>query len=294
MITYVRNSIFESNAQVLVNTVNTVGVMGKGLAYEFKKLYPDMFKNYQKFCDSNQFQIGQLYLYKTEHKWVLNFPTKENWRKPSELEYIELGLQKFVDNFELKGIKSIAFPMLGCGNGGLEWSDVKPVMEKYLKKLPIDIYIHIYEKDKYEPEHASPKEVQKWLHQAPELISFNEFNQELIDLCGLVCSIKVEDIEIEATYQDECFILKSKHNDVILSKDDLANIWHTLQMNGYINANMVSSELSKNFKEIGTFLSKLEYITLSQTGDIEQENLSLRLLAYKKTTQSNSKVNQVA
>lgn len=294
MITYVRNSIFESNAQVLVNTVNTVGVMGKGLAHEFKKLYPDMFKSYQKFCDSNQFQIGQLYLYKTEHKWVLNFPTKKNWRKPSELEYIELGLQKFVDNFECMGIKSIAFPMLGCGNGGLDWSDVKPIMEKYLKRLPMDIYIHIYEKDKYEPEHTSQKEVQKWLHQAPELISFNEFYQELIELCGLVCSIKVENTEYEVTYQDECFVIKSKQNEVILAKDDLANIWHTLQMNGYINENMVSSELSKTFKEIGVFLSELEYITLSQTGDIEQEKLSLRLLAYKKPNQSASKVNQVA
>ena len=96
MITYTRINIFESNAQVLVNTVNTVGVMGKGLAKEFKRLYPNMFDNYQNYCDKDQLKIGKLHLYKTRNKQILNFPTKQNWRSASKLEYIESGLKSFI------------------------------------------------------------------------------------------------------------------------------------------------------------------------------------------------------
>lgn len=96
---YVATSLFESPAQTLVNTVNTVGVMGKGIANDFRRLYPDMFERYQAFCAGGKFAVGQLYLYRTPHKWVLNFPTKQHWRSPSRMEWIEAGLQKFLDTF---------------------------------------------------------------------------------------------------------------------------------------------------------------------------------------------------
>jgi len=144
MITYVKMNIFESPAQVIVNTVNTVGVMGKGIAKQYKTFYPEMFKEYQKYCEEKLLEVGKLWIYKTENKWILNFPTKEHWRSPSKIEYIEKGLQKFVDTYEEKGIRSISFPPLGCGNGGLNWeSEVKPLMEKYLKSIDIDIFIHL-------------------------------------------------------------------------------------------------------------------------------------------------------
>ncbi len=142
MIKDIEGNLFESNEQVLVNTVNTEGVMGKGIAKTFKDVYPTMFKNYKSFCDNDQFDVGMLYLYKTDNKWILNFPTKTKWKKKSELTYIELGLKKFVDTYEAKKINSIAFPQLGCGNGNLEWNVVKPLMEKYLSDLPIDIEIY--------------------------------------------------------------------------------------------------------------------------------------------------------
>ena len=91
MITYVQGNLFESPAQVLVNTVNTVGVMGKGIALQFKKIYPDMFKEYRDLCERKQFKIGSLHLYKTPHKWILNFATKREWRRPSQLQYIPRG-----------------------------------------------------------------------------------------------------------------------------------------------------------------------------------------------------------
>jgi len=145
VITYVVGDLFASPAKVLVNTVNTVGVMGKGIAYDFKRKYPEMFERYQDYCARGVLDIGKLWLYKTPQKWILNFPTKKHWRGKSKVEYIEAGLKNFADIYDTEGIKSVSFPMLGCGNGGLDWdSQVHSLMEKYLKPLPIDVYIHLY------------------------------------------------------------------------------------------------------------------------------------------------------
>ncbi|WP_052342848.1 macro domain-containing protein [Bacillus sp. EB01] len=179
MITYVKKDLFESPAQVLVNTVNTVGVMGKGIAKRFKETYPEMFEQYQKYCEDKLLEVGKLWLYKSEHKWVLNFPTKKHWRSPSKLEYIEKGLQKFVETYQEKGITSISFPLLGCGNGGLDWeSEVKPLMEKYLRQLPIEIFIHLNDSNS-KPEHKEIKETKKWLQSMPESLSFYEVWDDL-------------------------------------------------------------------------------------------------------------------
>lgn len=143
-------TIFDSNAQTLVNTINCVGVMGKGLALEFKNRYPAMFDKYKTFCDKGVFKPGVLWIYKAEDgTWVLNFPTKIDWKNPSKIEYIEEGLKKFVEIWQEKGVKSIAFPLLGCKNGGLDPDDVIPIMEKYLNQCDgLDVTIY----DDREPE----------------------------------------------------------------------------------------------------------------------------------------------
>lgn len=147
MITYVVGDLFTSPAKVLVNTVNTVGVMGKGIAKDFKRIYQEMFEEYQDLCEQEMFNVGQLWLYKTPHKWILNFPTKKHWRGKSKIDYIEAGLRKFVDTYDSKGMLSVSFPMLGCGNGELDWEkEVQPLMEEYLQPLPINVYIHVFPK----------------------------------------------------------------------------------------------------------------------------------------------------
>jgi len=181
MITYVVGDLFKSPARVLVNTVNTVGVMGKGIAKDFKKVYPDMFKQYQVICENKQLDIGKLWLYKTNHKWIMNFPTKKHWRSPSQPEYIEAGLRKFVLSYAEKGITSISFPMLGCGNGELSWeNEVRPLMEKYLDSLPIDIFVHIYKHDLKAAEHRDIGAIQKWLRSEPGSLSFTEVWDDLL------------------------------------------------------------------------------------------------------------------
>lgn len=157
MIIYTTENLFNSPAQTLVNPVNTVGVMGKGIAKDFKKYYPAMFKKYKYFCENRQFNVGELMLSKEEpiiyrkkvtnefrKRWILNFPTKKHWRNKSQLEYIELGLKKFVSIYAQKDIQSVSFPQLGIGNGGLNWYDVKILMEKYLQEIDIPVYIHLY------------------------------------------------------------------------------------------------------------------------------------------------------
>lgn len=135
--------IFESKCLTIVNTVNCVGVMGKGIALEFKKRYPEMFMDYVKKCESGQVKTGIPYVFDNGNGIkILNFPTKDHWRSPSRLSFVIEGLDWFIENYERYGITSIAFPPLGCGNGGLTWEIVGPVMYQKLKKLPIEIEIY--------------------------------------------------------------------------------------------------------------------------------------------------------
>jgi O-acetyl-ADP-ribose deacetylase (regulator of RNase III) len=154
MLVYLYSSLFDSPAQTLVNTVNTVGVMGKGIAKSFREKYPAMFREYKKLCDTQQLHIGRLNLWKGEENWILNFPTKTTWRQPSSLEYLEAGLQTFTSSYKDLGITSVGFPPLGCGNGELEWEDVKPLMESHLENLTIPVYIHnVHFGPEFIPEH---------------------------------------------------------------------------------------------------------------------------------------------
>ncbi len=148
-ITLIRGNIFNTKANTVVNTVNCVGVMGKGIALVYKLRYPKMFDLYQEYCKTKLIGIGKLWLYKSEENapWVLNFPTKFHWKYPSKIEYIEKGLQKFVTTYKEKGITSIAFPLLGTHNGGLEREEVLQLMYKYLGQC--DIPIEIYEYDPF-------------------------------------------------------------------------------------------------------------------------------------------------
>ena len=181
MITYIEGDLFESPAKVLVNTVNTKGVMGKGIALQFKRVYPEMFRVYRDHCEHGRFEIGKLFLYKTSHKWILNFPTKKHWRNPSRVEYIEAGLRKFAQSYGDMGITSIAFPALGCGNGELDYeTQVKPLMEKYLGKLSIPTFVYLGKRQASPPEHKDAKRIADWLRSEPSALPFDEVWQDVL------------------------------------------------------------------------------------------------------------------
>ena len=138
---FVKGSIFDSDAQTLVNPVNAVGVSGAGLAKEFKKRLPNMHTAYARACEDGVCKVGIPWLWKGE-RWVLCFPTKHHWREPSELDFIERGLIRFAFVYRHWELRSVAFPALGCGHGGLSWKDVQPLMFKHLERfdIPVEIY----------------------------------------------------------------------------------------------------------------------------------------------------------
>jgi len=148
MIEYKHSDLLKSDAEALVNTVNTVGVMGKGIALQFREHFNENFKIYQKACKEGTIKIGKNLLTLTGQltgpKYIINFPTKIDWRQNTKLEYILLGLDDLVRIIKEKNIRSIAIPPLGCGNGGLDWAIVKPIMEEKLALLSDSVRIEVY------------------------------------------------------------------------------------------------------------------------------------------------------
>jgi O-acetyl-ADP-ribose deacetylase (regulator of RNase III) len=135
--------LFESRAQTLVNAVNCVGVMGKGIAEQFKRRFPAMFEDYKRRSKRKEVRLGEPYLYRdSSGVQIVNFPTKGHWRSPSRLADVEHGLDYLAKHAAEWGITSLALPALGCGNGGLEWSEVGPLIHRKLNELPIDIELY--------------------------------------------------------------------------------------------------------------------------------------------------------
>ena len=145
MIKYISNrNIFNSNCEFIINPVNTVGVMGKGLALQFKNLFPNNFLKYRQHCLNGNLTIGKLLVTSENNKKIINFPTKQDWRNNSELEYIILGLQKLEIAIQKFNIKSIAFPKIGSGLGGLDWNLVLEEIKKFHQRINPDVIIEIY------------------------------------------------------------------------------------------------------------------------------------------------------
>lgn len=270
MIQYIKGNLFTSNAKVIVNTVNTVGVMGKGIAADFKKYYPEMFNEYKKKCNSGELDIGKLFLYKTPNKWILNFPTKKHWRGKSTLEFIEQGLKKLVNDAIKLQITDIAMPKLGCGNGGLEWeTEVKPLVEKYLKKAPINVSIYDFDKDII-PEYLKPKDIEEWLMSNPENLTFNLFFEDLKSIYKIDSlfrdKIVLAGIEYEISFQqkDSIFELSSKNHKIILSIDDIKTIFFTLKKLGKLCINDLYNTLFINGDVILDFFLQLPYIVKNE------------------------------
>lgn len=133
-----RGNLLVANVEALVNSVNTVGVMGKGLALQFKRAFPDNFKDYARACKDGEVEVGRVFVHRTgqlQPKWIFNVPTKRNWRQPSQLDDVRRGIEALAKVIEELGIKSVAVPPLGCGAGGLAWSEVRPLVEEHLGRL---------------------------------------------------------------------------------------------------------------------------------------------------------------
>jgi O-acetyl-ADP-ribose deacetylase (regulator of RNase III) len=147
MITLERGNLLDADVDALVNTVNTVGVMGKGLALQFKRAYPAMFRAYSRAAQSGELEVGRMQVWETGElqgpRYIINFPTKRHWRQGSRLVDIEQGLADLVRVVRALGIRSVAVPPLGCGNGGLDWAQVEPLITNALTSLA-DVDVRLF------------------------------------------------------------------------------------------------------------------------------------------------------
>jgi O-acetyl-ADP-ribose deacetylase (regulator of RNase III) len=149
MIIFTTGNLFDSNAEALVNTVNTVGVMGKGIALMFKDRFPENFRKYEAACRNKDIEVGSVFVTERSDlvdgpRWIVNFPTKKHWRNPSKLEWVEEGLFDLAGFIQEQKVHSIALPPLGSGNGGLDWALVRPVIERVLGRLA-NVEVTVYE-----------------------------------------------------------------------------------------------------------------------------------------------------
>lgn len=147
MIQLQKGNLLESNVEALVNTVNTVGIMGKGVALQFKEKFPENYRVYAAACKRGEVRIGEMFITQTGRmqnpKFIVNFPTKQHWRGNSQLAFVEAGLDDLVQKITDLKIQSIALPPLGCGNGGLDWAVVKPLV--LAKMAQLNIHVEVYE-----------------------------------------------------------------------------------------------------------------------------------------------------
>ena len=243
MITYIEGDLFESPAKVLVNTVNTKGVMGKGIALRFKRIYPEMFKSYRSYCEQGRLRVGRLFLYKTRHKWILNFPTKKHWRSPSRVEYIEAGLRAFTHSYAEKGITTVAFPALGCGNGELNYeTQVKPLMERYLGRLSIPAFIYLGRPYVGPPEHRDVKNIDSWLRSEPSALPFDEVWQDIVKILHHRAEFKTpakgNSYTVYATEAPPSITVKSCGRTSRIIADELLEFWQQLRDYGFTHSSI--------------------------------------------------------
>lgn len=148
MIRISKGNLIETKAEALVNTVNCVGYMGKGIALQFKKAFPENFEAYEKACKAGKVQPGKMLVFETDSmidpKYIINFPTKRHWRESSRIEDIEAGLKALIGEIRKRHIKSVAVPPLGCGLGKLDWRDVRPMIEGAFAELP-EVQVYLFE-----------------------------------------------------------------------------------------------------------------------------------------------------
>lgn len=147
MLRFTTGNLLDSSAEALVNTVNTVGVMGKGIALQFKQTFPHNYSLYKQACLNGTLTTGKILAIKDSElllgeRLIINFPTKQHWKMPSRYEYIESGLIALVAYLKKNRVNSLAMPALGCGNGGLDWNKVRPMIEQHLATLDMSIWVY--------------------------------------------------------------------------------------------------------------------------------------------------------
>lgn len=250
--------------------------MGKGLAHAFKEREPEMFKAYKRICDQKELVPGKLWLWRGRGSWVLNFPTKVHWRNPSKLEWIEQGLAKFVSAYLEQGITEISFSQLGCGNGNLDWADVRPLMEHYLSKVTIPVYIHDFTVNVGLPEHLEPVAA-ALKEDGNDRNSFDGF------MASIERALSVSGGQLTTLGSQHHFVAQMRENGglaietpsttCLFEEDDLRGVWLDLQ-NGLVTRRKAGWSFSGGGESLLSLLSVLPHarpVQIQGPGNSEPE-----------------------
>ena len=271
MIIYTDGDLFDSPAKVLVNTVNTRGVMGKGIALRFKQIYPEMFSKYRDHCEHRRLTIGKLFLYKTPHKWILNFPTKEHWRNPSRPEYIEAGLKKLRESCARIGAASYAFPMLGCGNGELGFEEqVRPLMERYLRSLSVSARIHIGQNRAGPPERLEAERIKTRLRSEPSALPFNEVWEDLLRILEqrqvFTTRKSQNDFTVRVKRNPRAFVIvASGRTSARIAEEELIDFWQQLRNHGLTHSRIAPDR--RHLSYLMPVFERLDYVRPTAVSD---------------------------
>ncbi len=261
MLIYAEGDLLTSPAQTLVNTVNLVGVMGKGLALKFKQVYPDMFTAYQTACSTGLIGVGRPWLYRTQRKWILNFPTKRHWRQRATIDDIEASLRTFVNIYADEGIISVAFPALGCGNGQLDWNQVRPLMERYLKPLPIQVFVYPPNTAIDYPGHWVPQEIKAWLRSEPGVLPISKVWEDLISAVDLQYEIAVDEmIQPDGSGIRRLKVKGVTSEPIELLEPDMAILWEEIRNRGVLPKSYVIKEHPGIGEFVWRWLRHLPYL----------------------------------
>ncbi len=280
VLTYVEGDMLTSPAQTLVNTVNLVGVMGKGLALRFKQVYPEMFAEYQTACRNGAIGVGRPWLYKTSRKWIMNFPTKRHWRNRSQLADIVAGLENFARTCVDAGIYSVAFPALGCGNGELVWNEVRPVMERYLRHLPIDVFIYPPQSQREPPEYGMAEEIREWLCSEPASLPSSEVWDDLVAIARLQGDVVITEVPgFELGQSCRQLQLDASDQAVALLETDLDVLWDILRTHGFLDRPTLNQWIGLDTASyMWDLLTQLSYIDVVRTGYSNQSGSAIPTL----------------
>ncbi|MPQ76661.1 macro domain-containing protein [Hydrogenovibrio sp. JE_KL2] len=267
-----KGDLFESHDEAIVNTVNCVGVMGKGIALQYKNLFPENYVEYKKQCSLNSVVPGKMFVYeyKTEDlfskgkpKFIINFPTKDHWRAKSRVEYVEKGLDDLIFVIKEKNIKSISMPAIGCGNGGLDWSNVKEIVSEKLASLD-NVIIHVYEpKDYFEPEYLGQDNI--WT--VPRAILVRLFGQLQESFGGRITHLSMQKIVYFLQEFGVDYKVSFSESDFGPYSEELKMHFMTLNLKKYLKGFDEQREQGKtrsieisahSFAEAGEFLDSSE------------------------------------
>lgn len=269
MITTIYGDLFASPARVLLNPVNTVGTMAAGLADEFRQIYPDMFAQYQAYCENDALSIGQVFLYRTAHKWILNVPIKKHYRASVRLDGVAQALQKIATVYADQGITSLSMPVPGVGDG-VTHAEVFPLLESYLGHLPLMVYVHLPADPRLPEQRHHITTVSRWLHGTPRDIPFETFVRG-------VGSLARRHPAMRTLLDERPFTLQFRQEDVpprrmslrvtsdgqetfFLPISMLRDLWQYLILAGYAHPANLPSGMDAIGAELMTLVSRLSYV----------------------------------